>query len=151
MNEGHHRSINYYCCQDYCSLSVSDALFVISEPIHRRERRILSEVSVWTRRAGSLPTGSVCLGPPALGLLFSPDFFSLGLCSTQEGEEVVMYLRTPCKSSLDLSNQFLKQEARTVPSFIWSEWWICLKQRRLHTSDPELIFKKDKKYRYVCQ
>lgn len=69
---------------------------------------ILSEVSTWTHRAGSLPTVSVCPGPPALCLLLSPNFFSLGMCSTEAGEELVTYLRTACKSSLDLSNQFLK-------------------------------------------
>lgn len=68
----------------------------------------LTEVSTWTHRAGSLPTASVSPDPPALCLLPSSNFFSLGMSGAEAAEELVTYLRTACKSSFDLPNQFLK-------------------------------------------
>lgn len=119
-------------------------------PFTEGEGSILSGVSTWTHGAGSLPTVSACTGTPALHLLPSPNFFSLGMCSTEAGEELVSYFRTVCKSGLELPNQFLKEEACIIPSFVWSKRWICLKQWRLHISDPEPMFKKAKKDRYAC-
>lgn len=81
---------------------------------------------------------------------FPLDFFPHGMWGTEAGEELVTHLRTACKSALDLPNPPLKWEACDIPSFIQSKGWIWLKQWRLHTPDPEPMFKKEKKKRLIC-
>lgn len=73
----------------------------------------LSSLSLFTEGKGGIPTKPTvqapCLQPQcAPHLVPSPNFFSLGMCSAEAGEEPVTCLRTACTCGLDLPKRLLK-------------------------------------------
>lgn len=86
----------------------------------------LSSLSLFIEGKGSIPTKPTVqahyLQPQCTPhLVPSPNFFSLGMCSAETGEEPVTYLRTACTPNLDLPRQLLKWEACLLPSCIYSK------------------------------